>query len=97
MKKHIVVLLCITILLLILLVISPTTLAALDAFDLNWWTVDSGGGQSNGGNYSILGVAGQPDAGVVHGGDFILAGGFLSGVTAPHPPVYNILLPLVIK
>jgi hypothetical protein len=70
---------------------------AQEGFDLSWWTVDSGGGQSNGDVYSLQGVAGQPDAGVLQGGDFILAGGFLSGVTAPPPPVYNLLLPLVIK
>lgn len=97
MKKHRLALLCIIILLLVLLYTTPTTRAALDVFEINWWTVDSGGGQLNGGDYSLLGVAGQPDAYALQGSGFILSGGYLSGVTAPPPPVYNLLLPLVIK
>ncbi len=97
MKKHRVVLLCIMTLLLFSLFISPTAQAALDVFGLSWWTVDSGGGQSQGASYSLLGVAGQPDAHALQGGSFVLAGGYLSGVTVPPPPTYNISLPLLIK
>ena len=31
-------------------------------FELNWYTVDGGGGASQGGNYSVSGTVGQPDA-----------------------------------
>ena len=87
----------IPILIIAALLLIATVVYAQGDYDLSWWTVDSGGGQSNGDVFSLLGVVGQPDAGVLQGGDFILAGGFLSGVTAPPPPVYNQLLPLVIK
>lgn len=97
MKKYRVVLLCITALVLILLFTAPTTRAALDAFGLSWWTVDSGGGQSIGSDYQLIGNAGQPDAGVLKGGVFSLAGGFLSGVTTTPPYIYKLSLPLVIK
>jgi hypothetical protein len=79
------------------LLLIATVVYAQGEYDLSWWTVDSGGGQSNGDVYSLHGVVGQPDGGVLQGGDFILAGGFLSGVTVPPRPVYNQLLPLVIK
>jgi hypothetical protein len=87
----------IPILIIAALLLIATIAYAQEGFDLSWWTVDSGGGQSNGDVYILQGVVGQPDAGVMHGGDFVLVGGFLSGVTAPPPPVYNLLLPLVIK
>ena len=40
-------------------------------------TIDSGGGTSTGGDFSITGTIGQHDAnGQSSGGDFLLAGGF---------------------
>jgi len=46
-------------------------------YDLSWNTVDGGGGTSIGGNYSISGTFGQPDAGeVLSSGAFELTGGF---------------------
>ena len=58
--------------------------------DLTRWTVDSGGATfSSGGGYDLGGTIGQPDAGVMSGGDYILAGGFWPGVgvgiSAPMP------------
>jgi hypothetical protein len=81
--------------LVVILVASPAARAAVDAISLNWWTVDSGGGQSAGGIYRLQGIAGQPDAGFLEGGGFGLEGGFLGRVTTP--PIYNLLLPMVIK
>lgn len=41
-----------------------------------WHTIDGGGGVSQGGNYTLQGTLGQPDAGSLQGGDYILAGGY---------------------
>ena len=55
-----------------------------------------GGGTSTGGVYSVSGTIGQPDAGLLTGGSYTLAGGFWPGgaVTAPVEWVY---LPLVLR
>ena len=45
-------------------------------FALDWFTVDGGGGASAGGNYSLTGTIGQPDAAASSGDDFLLQGGF---------------------
>jgi len=51
------------------------------SFDLSWVTIDSGGGTSKAGQFSLSGTIGQPDAGVLAGGKFTLEGGFWSGIT----------------
>jgi hypothetical protein len=48
-------------------------------FSVPWWTVDSGGGTSQGGGYTVSGTAGQPDAGTLSGGGYALTGGYWSG------------------
>jgi hypothetical protein len=70
---------------------------AQDGFDLSWSTVDGGGGTfSTGGDYSLGGTVGQPDAGVLSGGDYTMSGGFWSGV-AQASAQHLISLPLVIR
>ena len=51
-------------------------LAQLGGYELAWFTVDGGGGISTGGDYTLSGTAGQPDAGTLSGGTFELSGGF---------------------
>jgi hypothetical protein len=72
-------------------------------YDLSWWTVDGGGGtfveggmHSASGVVSLGGTAGQPDAGLMAGGAYVLAGGFEPGgeVLAPQRYLY---LPLVMR
>jgi hypothetical protein len=64
-------------------------------YELTWSTVDGGGETfSIGGDYSLGGTAGQPDAGVLEGGDYTLAGGFWAGVS---PVQYRIYLPLLVR
>lgn len=63
---------------LLLLIAVPVLASTLALFELPWWTVDAGGGVSNGGVYSLNGTAGQPDAGVSSGGLYELRGGFWS-------------------
>jgi len=47
-------------------------------YRIDWFTMDGGGGRSSGGNYSLVGTIGQPDAGSMAGGNFSLVGGFWS-------------------
>ena len=66
--------------LILALLVSGVVLAAVEAgYDLSWWTVDGGGGSSSGGNYSLSGTIGQPDAASSAGGGYTLAGGFWNG------------------
>ena len=63
-------------------------------YDLTWSTVDGGGYTwSEGGGYSLGGTIGQPDAGVLSGGGYTLAGGFWPGAAAR----YGVYLPLVLR
>ena len=43
------------------------------------WSVDSGGGESSGGDFTLTAAIGQPDAGVLSQGDTVLAGGLWAG------------------
>jgi hypothetical protein len=87
-------------LLLVITVLVATVVQAQSlqqTYDLSWWTIDGGGGSSNGGNYILDGTAGQPDPGpILSGGSYNLEGGFwgggLSGMTT-----FNIYLPLVMR
>jgi hypothetical protein len=64
-------------------------------YTLSWWTVDGGGTTSStGGSYILDGTAGQPDADVLAGGGYTLAGGFWGGGAAV---MHNIYLPLVVR
>ncbi len=62
-------------------------------YDLSWWTVDGGGGTSSGGGYALSGTIGQPDAALVAGGGYTLAGGFWGGGAVQ----YRIYLPAVVQ
>ena len=63
-------------------------------YDLTWSTVDGGGDTfSTGGDYTLGGTIGQPDAGELTGGDYALTGGFWGGAAAK----YRIYLPLVLR
>ena len=50
-------------------------------YEIDWYTVDGGGGLSTGGTFTLEGTIGQPDAGTMTGGDYVLAGGFWTGWT----------------
>jgi hypothetical protein len=64
-------------------------------YDLTWSTVDGGGYTfSAGGDYTLGGTVGQPDADLLTGGDYTLAGGFWSGAG---PVEHDIYLPLVLR
>jgi hypothetical protein len=85
-------LLALTALLLLVSSVSAATLAP--DYDLSWWTADGGGNTSStGGGYTLGSTAGQPDAGVLTGGSYTLAGGFWGGA----PVKYLVYLPLVLR
>lgn len=69
------------------------------SYDLSWWTVDSGGYTfSTDGDYSLSGIIGQADAGVLIDSDYTLVGGFWGGAEAPAAPgMRPIYLPIVLK
>jgi hypothetical protein len=76
------------------LMVSSVSAATVADYDVSWWTVDGGGTtNSSGGSYTLGGTAGQPDAGVLTGGDYTLAGGFWGGA----PAEYRVCLPLVLR
>ena len=56
-------------------------------YDLSWFTIDGGGGASSGGDYELVGTIGQPDAGVMQGGPYLLQGGFWSGALPLLPQI----------
>lgn len=57
-----------------------------DSFFLPWWTIDTGGGTSQGESYSLSGSIGQADASRLAGGAYTLTGGFWSNAQATPSP-----------
>ncbi len=74
-----------------LLACAVLPLAAAQQYEIDWWTVDSGGGASSGGYFDVAGTVGQHDAGttIMTGGGFELTGGFW-GVTTTGEPQYEV-------
>ncbi len=71
----------------------PELLAQVGTYDLSWWTADTGGGTSGGGNYTLSSTAGQPDAAAPRDqGAYVLTGGFWSGTSTQ----YRVNLPLAL-
>ena len=55
-------------------------------FDLSWYSIDGGGGsRMTGGDFSLIGSVGQPDAGEMVGGSFTLTGGVLAATRFEDP------------
>jgi hypothetical protein len=82
---------------LVALVVQAQTKAAApltNGFELAWSTIDGGGAMfSAGGDYSLGGTIGQPDAGAMSASGYTLFGGFWGDEAAP----YAVYLPIVIK
>ena len=56
--------------------------AQAQPYEVDWYTIDGGGGASTGGTYSLSGSIGQHDAGgPMLGAGFELAGGFWTGAS----------------
>ena len=72
----------------------PAQAQSGNGYDLSWWTVDGGGATfSTGGEYSLGGTAGQPDAALWAGGEYTLVGGFWGGLAIE----YLVYLPVALK
>jgi hypothetical protein len=85
------------ILILVLIVFVSGIALAAGSYDLSWWTVDGGGGTSNGNGYTLNSTFGQPDAGTLaSGGGYTLAGGFWHGGVAVSPEM-KVYLPVLVK
>ncbi len=63
----------------IVLLVLILSLPALADYEINWSTIDGGGGASSGGPYTLVGTIGQPDAAWSIGGIYELLGGFRPG------------------
>ena len=68
----------------LLLALSMTTLRA-QPYSIDWYKVSGGGGTSTGGVYSVSGTIGQPDAGMMSGGNYSLTGGFWAAFAVQTP------------
>ena len=49
------------------------------SYSIDRFAIAGGGGASTGGNFSLNGTIGQPEAGTMSGGNYSLAGGFWDG------------------
>ncbi len=90
MKRSIVLLIPIV---LLIITVSIAAAQSSSGYDLTWSTIDGGGGESVGSDYSLGGTIGQPDAGMLSGGGYTLNGGLWAGVISQYP----VYLPLAIK
>lgn len=70
----------------LLVVISSAFAQSGGTYNLQWFSVDGGGGKSTGGTFSVTGIAGQPEAGLLSGGVYKLTGGFM-GTSLPNNAV----------
>ncbi len=65
---------------LVAFLLSAASVGSAQIFDLSWMEIDGGGEMfTTGGSFELSGSIGQPDAGVMTGGDFELVGGFWPG------------------
>lgn len=56
--------------------VSGQAMQAGGGFELLWWTLDGGGGSSEGSRYLVRGVVGQADTGSMAGDRFAINGGY---------------------
>ncbi len=73
------------------LLLAVPALVRAQSYQIDWFTIDGGGGASTGGAYAISGTIGQPDAGVMSGGTFALEGGFWPGALVASVPAAPLL------
>ena len=69
------------------------TVALGQSFQVDWYTIDGGGGTSAAGPFAVSGTIGQPDAGSMSGGSYQLNGGFWGGASIN----YTVYLPWAMK
>ncbi len=62
-----------------ILLVALAESSANGQYELSWYTIDGGGGRSSGGDFTLTGTIGQPDAAYSAGGSYELLGGFWPG------------------
>jgi len=82
-------------LLILSLMVATAPSLAGDGWQIPWWTVDSGGGESTANNYSVTGTIGQPDTATLSSGNYILTGGFWQSPGSVSPQEHLSYLPLL--
>ena len=48
-------------------------------YEITSYSIDGGGQTCTGGPYTLTGTLGQPDAGILSGGEYVVSGGFWPG------------------
>jgi len=79
----------------VLLLAAAVTAAKGQNYSINWYSIDGGGGTSTGGVYTVSGTIGQPDAGLMSGGNYTLQGGFwgiIAAIQTPGAPSLRVVL-----
>ena len=66
-------------------------------YEINWWTIDGGGGVSSAEEYTLMGTIGQHDAGKLGSGEYSLQGGFWVKGILESIVEYIVNLPLVLR
>lgn len=61
----------------------------VEAESINWWSVDSGGGEASGGDWAIVSAVGQHDAGALSGAPMTLDGGFVLPSAPDETPLFS--------
>lgn len=77
----------------LLIALGVFAMAAMAQYSIGWSTIDGGGGTSTGGDYTLSGTIGQPDAGEpMTGGSYSLTGGFwVIAIQVPGAPYLTIV------
>jgi hypothetical protein len=71
----------------VLVLLAGILYAAAQSYSIDWSKVSGGGGTSTGGNYSLTGTIGQPEAGgAMSGGNYSVTGGFWSLISVVQTP-----------
>ncbi|MFO7679885.1 MAG: hypothetical protein R6X34_07520 [Chloroflexota bacterium] len=95
MKIKTITLICLLVLGLLLII--GAAYAEANDYTLSWWTVDGGGGTSASSTYDLSGTIGQPDAGSMSGGGYVLAGGFWGGGRSEATGDHLVFLPMIVS
>ena len=61
-------------------------------FTLDWTNTDGSANTSSGGDFTVSATIGQPDAGLLAGGEYVLEGGFWPGLVVPSEDVPTLLI-----
>lgn len=78
------------------LVLIAVPVLAQTGYDLSWYSIDGGGAYSKSEEFMLTGSAGQPDAGLLTGGGYTLAGGLWGGGAVPVSEM-SMYLPMIVR